>query len=90
MLSEWQQLHLFNSTRGDYRFFDAKGIELDDFSIYVTFTALLRVLPRDANLDQNRSLESVPVSSGYKQGLPADKNFKQSDTLLDAQDYYRL
>lgn len=78
MLNEWEQLHLFNTPRGSYRYFDAQGIELDDFTLDAIFTARVRILPRDVNLDQDRSLESVPISRVNVQRLPDDESLSKS------------
>lgn len=78
MLNEWERLHLFNTNSTDYRYFDAQGIEITGFNLNAIFTARVRVLPRDVNLDQDRSLESVSVSQANNQTLPDDENISKS------------
>jgi uncharacterized protein (TIGR02598 family) len=78
MLNEWDRLHLFNSSGGDYRYFDAQGIELTGYSFDTIFTARVRVLPRDVNLDQDRSLQTALVSDKGNHGLPDDSSITKS------------
>ena len=78
MLNEWERLHRFNTSSGEYRYFDAQGIELSEFSLQAIFTARVRVLPRDVNLDQDRSLETVPISKRNNHSLPDDNGMTYS------------
>lgn len=78
MLNEWEQLHLFNTPRGRYRYFDAQGIELDNFNVDAIFTARVRILPRDVNIDQDRSLENVSVAQFNTERLPDDESLSRS------------
>ena len=78
MLNDWDRLHLFDSEKGQVRYFDAQGIPLTEFSIETVFTARIRVIPRDVNIDQNRSLESANVSDAQDYRLPDDQGVEKS------------
>lgn len=79
MLNDWDKVHLFGAQNGSLRFFDAQGVEMQGFDTKSTiFTARIKVLPRDVNLDQNRSLESVAVSDALNYKLPDDEEILKS------------
>lgn len=79
MLSDWATIHDFSSTGNNLRFYDAQGIPTREFDDLLTiFTARIRILPRDVNIDQDRSLEglTLPPESFYT--LPDDETVLNS------------
>ena len=78
MLNDWDRLHLFGSKTGELRYFDSQGIPLEEYSDQTVFTARIKVLPRDVNLDQNLSLESAEISESQNYKLPDDEGIEKT------------
>lgn len=82
MLTSWGQIHDFDGgDKSNLRYFDAQAIPTRGFTDDTIFTARILVLPRDVNIDQDRSLEGLGSSTAVGNSLPDDESLTNSTNL---------
>lgn len=71
LLNDWDQLHRFDTDK-NVLYFDTQGIPTEEYTFDTVFLARVRVMPRDVNIDQDRSLERITISSSSAHSLVDD------------------